>query len=113
MSELFEIRLYVKNDRAPFVDWFEDLDPSAAARVDRYIRRMEQGNFGHSQAVGEGVLELKIDAGPGYRVYYGREGRRVVILVGGGTKRRQSQDIEDAKRRWKDYRQRRTNEPDN
>lgn len=101
----YEIREY--NDeqgRSPFASWFHGLDATAAARVDRYIRRIENGNFGNSKPVGGGVQELKIDFGPGYRVYYGRDGQRLVILLAGGSKRKQSADIEAAKKRWETYR---------
>jgi putative addiction module killer protein len=89
---------------SPFASWFNKLDAAAAARVDRYIRRIENGNFGNSKPVGGGIQELKIDFGPGYRVYYGRDGQRLVILLAGGSKRKQSADIETAKRRWEAYR---------
>lgn len=67
---------------------------------------MSHGNFSNVKGVGAGVFESKIDFGPGYRVYFGKDGETLVILVGGGTKKRQSQDIEKAQRRWKDYRRR-------
>ena len=76
-----------------------------AARVDRCIRRLEAGNFGAVKALRQGVLELRMDFGPGYRVYFGREGRTVVILLGGGSKRRQDADIAAALERWKRYKQ--------
>lgn len=102
----YEIREY--NDEqgiSPFASWFNKLDAAVAARVDRYIRRIENGNFGNSKPVGGGVQELKIDFGPGYRVYYGRDGLRLVILLAGGSKRKQSADIEAAKQRWEAYRE--------
>ena len=83
------------------------LDAAPAARIDRYVRRMEFGNFGDSKSVGEGVRELRIDFGPGYRVYYGIDKGRIVLLLGGGTKRGQSRDIEKAIDRWKTYKKRR------
>jgi putative addiction module killer protein len=79
-----------------------------AARVDRYIRRLEAGNFGAAKLLRDGVFELRLDFGPGYRVYYGREGTRMIILVGGGSKRRQDADIADAVGRWKRYKQAKT-----
>lgn len=100
----FEIREYC-DDRGicPFSEWFNQLDAKAAARVDRHIRRMENGNFGWSKPVGGGVHELKTDIGPGYRVYYGRDGQRRIILLAGGSKRRQTVDIQTARRRWNAY----------
>jgi len=62
---------------------------------------METGNFSDSKALREGVCELRMDFGPGYRVYYGRDGKVLVILLGGGTKRRQNVDIRAAVERWK------------
>jgi putative addiction module killer protein len=67
---------------------------------------MELGNPGDVKSVGSGVHELRIDFGPGYRVYFGREGADIVILVGGGSKKGQQQDIETAKKRWADYKKR-------
>ena len=64
---------------------------------------MEQGNFGDSKSVGGGVRELRIHYGPGYRVYYGQDGDRLIILLGGGSKKRQSQDIAQAIARWETY----------
>jgi putative addiction module killer protein len=64
---------------------------------------MEQGNFSNAKGVGEGVLEYKIDFGPGYRVYFGRDGDTIVILLTGGTKKRQQRDIDTAKAYWRDY----------
>jgi len=64
---------------------------------------MEQGNFSNVKSVGEGVLEYRIDFGPGYRVYFGRDGDTIVILLTGGTKKRQQRDIEAAHGYWQDY----------
>jgi len=97
----YALHEFLENGKSVFAVWFEGLDAVAAARVDRYLRRMEQGNFGDSKPVGGGVLELRIDFGPGYRVYYGREGRRCIILLGGGSKRQQQRDIAAAIQRWR------------
>lgn len=69
---------------------------------------MEQGNLGDVKPVGEGVFETKLDFGPGYRIYFAREGTDIILLLGGGTKRRQSRDIEKAIGRWRDYRHRKS-----
>jgi putative addiction module killer protein len=98
-----EIREYIEGGRSPFGDWFDGLDPATAARVDRSIRRMEAGNFGAAKPLREGVFELRLDFGPGYRVYYGLDGKILVILLAGGDKRRQSADIAAAVERWKRY----------
>src|SRR5882724_9448286 len=105
MAETFEIREYIEAGRSPFAEWFDDLDSVTAARVDRYVRRLEAGNFGAAKSLHGGVFELRLDFGPGYRVYYGREGETIIILPGGGTKRRQETDIAAAKKRWKLYKQ--------
>ena len=76
-----------------------------ADRVDRYVRRLEVGNFGVAKALRDGVFELRLDFGPGYRVYFGREGETIIILLGGGSKRRQDADIATAVARWKRYKQ--------
>jgi putative addiction module killer protein len=99
-----DIRYYVDvGGDAPFAEWFAELEPVAGARIARAIARMEQGNFSNTKGVGEGVLEYKIDFGPGYRVYFGRDGETIVILLTGGTKKRQQRDIDTAKAYWRDY----------
>jgi putative addiction module killer protein len=105
MAAAFEIREYMVEGRSAFAEWFDQLDAVTADRVDRYIRRLETGNFGAAKSLGEGVFELRLDFGPGYRVYYGREGRTLIILLGGGSKRRQDADIAAAFARWKHYKQ--------
>ena len=105
MNAAFEIREYTVEGRSPFAEWFDELDAVTADRVDRYIRRLETGNFGAAKSLGGGMFELRMDFGPGYRVYYGREGRTIIILLGGGSKRRQDADIAAAMARWKNYKQ--------
>jgi putative addiction module killer protein len=101
-----EIRYYAApGGPQPFATWFAELEPIARARVTRAIARLEQGNFSSVKSVGEGVLEYRIDAGPGYRVYFGRDGEALVILLTGGTKRRQQRDIDAAHAFWQDYKQ--------
>ena len=102
----FRLLEYLENGKSLYADWFSSLDAAPAARIDRYVRRMENGNFGDSKAVGKGVRELRIDFGPGYRVYYGIEEGRIILLLGGGTKRGQSQDIKKAISRWAAYKKR-------
>jgi putative addiction module killer protein len=105
MNGSFEIREYTEGGRSPFAEWFDDLDAVTAARADRYVRRLEAGNFGAAKPLRDGVFELRLDFGPGYRVYCGREGRTIIILLGGGSKRRQDADIAAAVERWKRYQQ--------
>jgi putative addiction module killer protein len=100
-------------DRAgssPFAGWFQTLDAAAAAKVTTATRRLELGNFSNVKGVGAGVFEYRIDFGPGYRVYFGKDGKAVVILLGGGTKKRQDRDIATAHERWADYKKRKTQE---
>ena len=103
----YELREFIENDVSPFSKWFRKLAPVAAARVDQYLRRMEHGSLGDSKSVGGGVKELRIHYGPGYRVYYGLDGECLIILLAGGSKRRQSTDIDEAKRRWHRYKKER------
>lgn len=104
--DMSEIRYYVAaSGDEPFGDWFASLEAVARAKVTRAIARMEQGNFSNVKSVGAGVLEYRIDFGPGYRVYFGRDGETLVILLTGGTKKRQQRDIEDAQAYWQDYKQ--------
>ena len=101
---MIEIRYYVSaSGDEPFADWFADLESVARAKVTRAIARMEQGNLSNVKTVGEGVLEYRIDFGPGYRVYFGRDGDTLVILLTGGTKKRQQRDIDAAHAYWRDY----------
>lgn len=92
--------------KSPFAKWFEMLNATAAAKVVTTIKRMEQGNFTTSESVGSGVWEAKIDFGPGYRIYYGKDGEKIIILLAGGTKKRQQQDIEKAKVLWHEFKKR-------
>ena len=92
--------------RSPFRRWFDGLEARAAAKVAIVLARIEQGNLSNVKGVGGGVLEYRIDYGPGYRVYLGRDGDVLVILLGGGTKQRQQLDIEAAQERWADYKRR-------
>lgn len=87
---MVEIRYYIDSGGdAPFAAWFAELEPMASARISRAIVRVEQGSFSNAKGVGEGVMEYKIDFGPGYRVYFGRDGDTIVILFTGGTKKLQ------------------------
>jgi putative addiction module killer protein len=105
-SAVPEIRYYIASGGPqPFAEWFAELDPIARAKVTRAIARLEQGNFSNVKPVGEGVLEYRIDFGPGYRVYFGRDGETLLILLTGGTKKRQQQDIDTAHACWRDYKQ--------
>lgn len=105
---MMELRRYRMVDgRVPFSEWLEKLDGRTAARVSAYKDRMCLGHWGDSRSVGEAVWELKLDFGPGYRIYYLREGGAVVILLSGGDKGSQQADIRQAHEFASDYRSRR------
>jgi len=104
---MIDVREYNDRDgRSPYAVWFNRLNAQAAAKVATALTRLAQGNFSNVKGVGSGVFECRIDFGPGYRVYIGKDGERLVILLGGGTKKRQQQDIETALTRWQDYKRR-------
>lgn len=105
---MIEIKEYLTADnRSPFAEWLNDLrDQTIRARVMVRINRVRLGNFGDCKPVGDGVLELRMMFGPGYRVYLAREGQSVVLLLCGGDKNSQDRDIERAKQHWNEYRSR-------
>jgi putative addiction module killer protein len=105
---MFQILDYLTQDgRDPFQQWLADLaDRQARARVAVRVQRMAAGNFGDHKPVSDGIWELRIDHGPGYRVYYARSGQHVLLLLVGGDKRRQQADIETAVRYWQDWQRR-------
>lgn len=107
MPKEHEIRIYAKPDESePYTEWETSLgDRVARARIRARIGRLRLGNFGDSKRVGE-VFELRIHVGPGYRVYYAREGDDVVILLCGGDKGSQTRDLERAHAYWHEYRSR-------
>src|SRR5215831_126132 len=108
---MIEIRQYIdRSGRNPFERWFEKLKDTAQARIAVSLDRLEQGNLSAIKSVGDGVQELRIDSGPGYRVYFGRDGDRLVILLGGGSKSRQQLEISNAKVLWREYKQRKREE---
>ncbi len=87
---MLEIRYYVAaSGEGPLAEWFAELDPAVSAKIVRALARIEQGNLSNVKRVGEGVLEYRIDFGPGYRIYFGRDGETIIILLTGGTKKRQ------------------------
>lgn len=99
-----DILLYRRDRSTPFSDWLASLkDTRAVAIVRARLNRIRLGNFGDCKPIGGGVEELRIDFGPGYRVYYGREGSLVVILLCGGSKGTQTGDIQKAQKYWKEY----------
>ena len=105
---MINVLLYEQeNGRSPFADWFAGLDRQAASKVTIAVERLRLGNFSNSKGVGAGVQEYRINWGPGYRLYLGRDGDKLVILLTGGAKQRQNADIERAKELWSEYKTRR------
>ena len=102
-----ELEFYrTQNRRVPFIDWFESLrDQRTRTRIRGRLTRLEVGNFGDCQSVGEGVFELRFHFGPGYRVYFGEVGDTLILLLCGGDKSSQQRDIERAKTYWQDYKE--------
>ena len=99
--------------KRPFEAWLRSLrDTRARQRIRTRIARVRLGNFGDSRTVGDGVVELRLDYGPGYRVYFGRDGDELVILLAGGDKSTQERDIEAARAYWADYKVRKKEEQD-
>jgi putative addiction module killer protein len=103
-----EIRLYITSDgRIPFKEWFDSLrDRKARVRIKLRLDRVEQGNLGDCRSVGAGIFELRIDYGPGYRVYFGQIGSTIVLILYGGDKSTQEQDISKARDYWREYEER-------
>ena len=95
--------------RSPFAGWFQTIDARAAAKVTVALSRIENGNLSNTKGVGSGVLEYRIDFGPGYRIYFGKDGDELVILLAGGTKQRQQNDVQKALQHWRDYKVRKRN----
>lgn len=104
---MIEVVVYeTEEGRAPFDEWFDALDTQAALRVTTAFARIGTGNLGDVKPVGQGVSERRIIFGPGYRLCYGQDGQKLVVLLTGGTKKRQSRDIEQAQACWADYKKR-------
>ncbi len=100
-----EILIYETEDgRAPFSEWMESIDGQPInAIVMKRLDKVERGSFGDHKGVGVGVIELRIDFGPGYRVYLGQDGKDLVILLIGGDKSSQPEDVKTAKKYWSIY----------
>jgi len=104
---ILQAREYLDDDGSSrFADWFNGLDTQAALKVTTYLARLETGNTSALKSLGKGLWECRIHWGPGLRIYLGRDGDTLVILFGGGTKRRQSKDIEKAMVEWTHYKKR-------
>jgi len=93
-------------DRKPFRLWLDDLDQSASDRVEDALLRIRHGNFSQVKGLGGGLLEYRLHFGPGYRIYFGRDGQALVILLAGGIKAGQQRDIKKARAMWREYKNR-------
>ena len=104
-----DIRVVVYLDpegRSAFGRWFEELNTEAAAKVTTALYRLGQGNFSNVEGVGGGVFEYRVNFGPGYRIYFGKDGETLVVLLGGSTKKRQQRAIQAAHESWTEYKRR-------
>ena len=101
---MLTVREYVTKDgRCPFRTWLNRLDVSVKARIQARVLRFEMGNLGDHKSVGGGVWEARLMLRPGYRIYFGKDGISIIVLLTGGEKSSQSQDISRAKGYWQDY----------
>lgn len=108
---MIEVREYIDTrGRNRYRNWVAELEVGVRARIIAAVLRMGDGNFSAAKSAGAGVSELRMDFGPGYRVYFGKDGDRLVILLGGGSKRRQQSDIEAAQFLWAEYKRRKREE---
>ena len=89
--------------RCFFKEWLNSLDERVQQIVDTRLVRVRRGLFGDAKLLGDGIWELKLDIGPGYRIYYGQDGKTIIILLHAGQKKGQSTDIDTAKELWVDY----------
>jgi putative addiction module killer protein len=107
-EERFEIVIYQDDHgKAHFSDWIKSLDRSVRNRVFARLDRVENGNFGDWKSIANGIGEIRFKFGSGYRLYFGRDGKRLVILLCAGDKKSQQKDIKLAKELWIDYLSRR------
>ena len=109
---MVEIRHYLTADgKDVFLDWLRRVrDPIAKVQIAKRVNRLEQGNLGDHRFCRDGVWELRIDVGAGYRVYFAKSGLQVVLLLAGGDKRSQVTDIDRAVQHWQDWRRRNSDE---
>ena len=96
--------------RSLFAEWFTCLNAPAAAKITTALVRIGKNNFSNSKGIGAGIYEYRVDFGPGYRIYFGKDGEAIVILLGGGTKKHQNEDILAAQDCWRDFKIRKAKE---
>ncbi len=102
-----EIQIYrTPNGREPFTDWLESIrDLKTQTRIQARLDRLETGNLGDCRSIGEGAFELRLQFGPGYRIYFGEVDQTIVLVLCGGDKSSQVRDIEQAKAYWREYKE--------
>ena len=106
MSKIIKLETYIAVDGdCPFERWFSKLDAVPASKVTVYLNRVAGGNTSKVKMIGSGLGEIKIDFGPGYRVYFGKHNDYYFLLVGGGTKSNQQRDIDKAQQLWKSFKE--------
>ncbi|MDZ4676090.1 MAG: type II toxin-antitoxin system RelE/ParE family toxin [Oligoflexia bacterium] len=107
MQKPLTVKEYVTDSgKSPFREWLDSLDNVFKARVQARIFRFELGNLGDYKSVGDAVLEVRLDFGPGFRIYFGLDGGKIILLLMGGSKSTQSRDIKKAQALWLDYKKR-------
>ncbi len=107
MLPLMRVEEYVsERGISPFAEWFNALNAHAATKVNTYLTRICEGNISSLKPIKGAFQEIVIDWGPGYRVYVGKDGNKLVILLGGGTKKQQQKDIDRAQEIWEEYKKR-------
>jgi putative addiction module killer protein len=100
----FEVREYLtENLKSPYREWLDTLDRKTKARIQARILRFELANLGDYKSLGDGIFEARCDFGPGYRIYFGRDGKKIIVLLVGGDKSSQKKDIKKAQQFWADY----------
>ena len=103
-DQQWEIQKYIlDNGSCPFDEWFNTLDIQTQARIDVRLDRVRLGNLGDTKSIGMGVYELRFHFGSGYRAYFAIVGKRIILLLFGGDKKRQSKDIKIAQKLWNNY----------
>lgn len=108
MTASYQVKeLLLPDGCSPYAEWFVTLDAVAAAKVRVAAARMEQGNLSNVEWF-RGIGEYKIDWGPGYRIYLAKDGLKIIVLLGGGSKKRQQKDIDQAVEFWEDYKRRKS-----
>ena len=107
VAQTRELQIYrTPNGQAPFTEWLKSLrDQRTHKRIQSRIDRIASGNLGKPEPVGDGVFELRLQFGPGYRIYFGQVGNTIVLLLCGGDKSTQVRDIERAKNYWREYKE--------